>query len=396
MPEQKKNPRVFFKLILMLSAVFPLCARDSCEWHIRVKSKGDIPAGEAIYIAGTFNNWDPGDPDHRLQRDTDGSWQIRLELPAGKIKFKFTRGSWNSVETSAKGTTRQNRRIRLNKTLHRRQYRIAGWQNPALSRDIEASISGRVDIITEFEIPQLQRNRRIWIYLPPGYKQSEAHYPVLYMQDGQNCFSEASSFSGEWQADETLETLIRKKKIPPLIVVAIDNSPEQRLSEYSPFVYSYGKGEIKPEGELYAAFIAETLKPYIDAYYRTLPGREHNGLMGSSLGGLISLYTLLNYPESFSKAGCLSSSFRLFPGKMQAYIAERPFPYPVRIWMDVGTKESDRGRRKAHQQTAARALRESAADLRYRVILGGEHNEKSWGRRFGRILRYLYGGRDVQ
>ncbi|MDD3716979.1 MAG: alpha/beta hydrolase-fold protein [Candidatus Marinimicrobia bacterium] len=396
MPEQKKNSRVFFSLFLMLSAFIPASAGDSSEWHIRVKNTGDLPAGEAVYIAGTFNYWDPGDPDYRLQRNADGSWQIRMELPAGKTEFKFTRGSWDNVETKAKGAMRQNRRIRLHKALHRRQYRITSWQDPALSREIEASISGTVDILPEFAIPQLQRSRRIWIYLPPAYAQSNAHYPVLYMQDGQNCFSQASAFGREWQADETLEKLIRKKKIPALIVVAIDNSQDHRLSEYSPFVYSHEKREVKPEGELYAAFIAQTLKPYIDAHYRTLPGREHNGLLGSSLGGLISLCTLLNYPESFSKAGCMSSSFRLFPGKIQAYIAERPFRYPVRIWMDMGTKESDRDRRKAHQETSARALRESASELRYRVIIGGEHNEESWGRRFGRVLRYLYGGRDVQ
>ncbi|MDD3094740.1 MAG: alpha/beta hydrolase-fold protein [Candidatus Neomarinimicrobiota bacterium] len=394
MTEKQNTKKPFFILFFMLFAAFPAFSRDSCEWHIRVKYPGDIPAQEAIYIAGTFNNWDPGDPDHRLQRAGDGSWQIRLDLPAGNQEFKFTRGSWNSAETKAKGAIRQNRRIRLYKALHRRQYRIAGWQDPAPAEDIFASICGNIEIIPDFFIPQLQRSRRIWIYLPPGYAESEANYPVLYLQDGQNCFSRASAFSGEWQADETLEALIRKKKIPPLIVVGIDSSPEYRLNEYAPFSFSYKEKEIRAQGPAYAAFLSGTLKPYIDTHYKTLSDREHNGVAGSSMGAVISLYTALSYPDHFSMAGALSPSFRLFPLQMQE-ILRAAAAFPLKVWMDIGSRESERKGRKAYLQPIARMLREKGTDVRYRLICAGEHNEKSWKRRFGRVLRYLYGGRNV-
>jgi len=166
------------------------------------------------------------------------------------------------------------------------------------------------NIITfKMKIPQLDnRERRIWVYLPPDYNQSNRRYPVLYMHDGQNLFDQATSFAGEWQVDETLERLFKEKGFA-IIVVGIDNGGERRIDEYSPWVNSeYGRGG---EGDAYVRFIVETLKPYIDSKYRTLP--NETGIMGSSLGGLISIYAGFKYPEVFKYVGAMSPAFWFNP-----------------------------------------------------------------------------------
>jgi predicted alpha/beta superfamily hydrolase len=170
--------------------------------------------------------------------------------------------------------------------------------------DRNQSLAPNVYILdTAFYMPQLERYRRIWLYLPPEYHTTEKRYPVLYMQDGQNLFEEWSAFGEEWQVDETIDEAERK-----CIVVGIDNGGEHRLREYKlhddP---EFGKGEGRP----YLAFLTETLKPFIDCTYRTKPGREHTWIAGSSMGGLISYYAALLHPEVYGKAGIFSPSFWL-------------------------------------------------------------------------------------
>jgi predicted alpha/beta superfamily hydrolase len=136
---------------------------------------------------------------------------------------------------------------------------------------------------SNFFIPQLNRYRRIWIYLPVSYATSGKKYPVLYMHDGQNVFDDSTSFSGEWGVDETLDTLEIKTK--EVIVVAIDNGGDKRMNEYSPYdMDRFGKGE----GDLYVDFLVNTLMPYINRNYRTKKYGRNTFVAGSSMGGLIS------------------------------------------------------------------------------------------------------------
>ncbi len=158
---------------------------------------------------------------------------------------------------------------------------------------------------TEFFMPQLNRSRRIWIYLPIGYGTSKKRYPVLYMHDGQNLFDEATSYSGEWEVDETLNTIPNA-----CIVVGIDNGSVFRMNEYNPNdTAQFGKGE----GGLYLEFIVKTLKPYIDKKFRTLRSKEHTMIAGSSMGGLISFYAGILYPRVFGKMGIFSPAFWIVP-----------------------------------------------------------------------------------
>ena len=150
----------------------------------------------------------------------------------------------------------------------------------------KSTASKNVSIIEkEFIIPELNNiSHKIWVYLPPNYDQSSKKYPVIYMHDGQNLFDNATSYIGEWEVDETLNELFNKTG-KGFIVVGIENGGEERINEYTPWKNEkYGGGK----GEIYIDFLVNTLKPYIDVTYRTKPQQKHTGLIGSSLGGLIS------------------------------------------------------------------------------------------------------------
>src|SRR5690606_842207 len=166
------------------------------------------------------------------------------------------------------------------------------------------TISGTVKVLADLLSPQLGNRRDLLVYLPRSYAASDQHYPVLYMHDGQNLFDAYTSFAGEWQVDETMQQLERDGI--EWIVVGIPNAGEDRLAEYSPFPDpKHGSGR----GDLYLDFVVDTVKARIDADFRTLPGRDHTGIMGSSLGGLISLYGFFSRPDVFGFAGAMSPAF---------------------------------------------------------------------------------------
>lgn len=245
-----------------------------------------------------------------------------------------------------------------------------------------ASTSKNVWIIdTAFYMPQLRRYRRVWLYLPEEYHRSKRHYPVLYMHDGQNLFEEWSSFSGEWGIDETLDALRGK-----CIVVAIDNGGERRMSEYSFHDTDHGPGE----GRAYIDFIVHTLKPYIDTTYRTLEGRNHTYIAGSSMGGLISFYAALFYPQYFVGAGVFSPSFWLMPGIGSEVrgAAVHSAHYPQRFYFYAGRKEGDN--LVAEVRGMADLLRHyEHYSVEVKVDPQGRHTEADWQKQFPRFYRWM-------
>ena len=258
----------------------------------------DIPANtppaDDIYIAGDFNGWDPGNSAYILDNLAGEVFEISLALSPGTLKFKFTRGSWDTVEGNAGGGFLPDRTYDYAGGLDTLELQILSWEGGVTNSTAAPNVSV---IAQDFYMPQLGRTRRIWLYLPPDYENSGKNYPVLYMQDGQNVFDAATSFSGEWQVDEALNRLFEDGD-EGVIVVAIDNGGVSRLDEYTPWANpTYGGGG----GDAYVNFIVETLKPYVDEHYRTKSGREFTGIMGSSLGGLISLYAAIEHQDVFSK-----------------------------------------------------------------------------------------------
>ena len=187
-----------------------------------------------------------------------------------------------------------------------------------------STASAQVHIITpDFFIPGLNRDRTVRVYLPPDYQQSDKHYPVLYMHDGQNLFDEASAYSGEWRVDKSLNLMAHQQQLE-LIVVGIDNGKQHRITELSAWDNTtYGKAE----GQHYLDFIVQQLMPHINQHYRTRPDRNNTGIMGSSMGGLMSHFAIHRYPDIFSKAGILSPSF-WYASPVFEFTRQRPLPAP--------------------------------------------------------------------
>jgi predicted alpha/beta superfamily hydrolase len=243
--------------------------------------------------------------------------------------------------------------------------------------------SANVHIIDEaFYIPQLDRYRRIWLYLPADYDHSEEEYPVIYMHDGQNLFEEWSAFGQEWGVDETLDELQAK-----CIVVGIDNGGEHRLNEYNIYDHpQFGKGE----GRQYLEFIKNELKPFIDNNYRTLEDRASTWIVGSSMGGLISLYAALYYPGTFGGAGIFSPSIQLndtlIEEVKEQFEKERP---PQRLYMYAGIRESEEMAAKI-QAIEDHLSSCTHCDICAAINEEGEHTEENWRHEFKRFYLWTF------
>jgi len=239
-----------------------------------------------------------------------------------------------------------------------------------------------VEVIDEaFYIPQLQRSRRIWLYKPGDYYRVNKRYPVIYMQDGQNLFDGNTAFGEEWEVDETLNNLGAD-----CIVVGIDNS-KYRMTEYNFNDHEeYGPGE----GRRYMEFIIETLKPVIDRNFRTKRGRTHTSIAGSSMGGLISLYGAMYFPQTFSAAGVFSPSLWLVPGFQEDLknVADGNRKYPQRFYFYGGAKESQD--MVIHINKTANLLKGySKNSVHVEIEPQGEHNEYHWRTRFENFYLWL-------
>ena len=224
------------------------------------------------------------------------------------------------------------------------------------------------------------------MYFPPDYETSGLSYPVLYMHDGQNLFDASTAFSGEWEVDETLNTLAQQGLHVPL-VVGIDNGGADRIDEYTPWANSqYGGGD----GEKYIQFIVETLKPYIDQNYRTLPNRENTGIMGSSLGGLISHFGSLKYQDVFGKAGLFSPSY-WFSDSVWGFTHDTGKQEDMRFYQLCGTNESTGmvGQMQRMNDTL-KSIGFVQENIYNKIVTGGQHNEKLWREAFGDAYIWLF------
>lgn len=271
---------------------------------IQATDKSTAPA-DSIFVAGNFNSWNPAKLSFAMKKNA-GTWQLTIpSLPPDVIEFKMTRGSWEKVETMAAGGEVQNHVLTLRQDTTV-VVSIEAWKDMFAPVAKKHTASANVHLIdTAFYMPQLGRTRSIAVYLPPGYDSSLRRYPVMYMHDGQNLFDEAAASYGEWGVDETLDSLIMYKKQKPCIVVGIYNG-RHRMNEYNPYAFEqFGAGE----GDAYVDFIRNSLKPFIDSSYRTMPGPSATIIAGSSMGGLISYYAMLKYPQTFGKAGIFSPAF---------------------------------------------------------------------------------------
>lgn len=245
----------------------------------------------------------------------------------------------------------------------------------------QSTASQNVSTFT-IEAPQLKTSKKIWIYLPNNYsKDLQKKYSVIYMQDAQNLFDAKTSFSGEWNIDEKLDSLKA-----PVIVVGIAHGNEKRIDELTPFKNEkYGGGN----ADNYLEFIVKTLKPYIDNHYRTKTKAKNTILFGSSLGGLVSYYGALKYPEVFGKAGVFSPSF-WYSNDIYTFTEKIP-KIKTKFYFLCGDKESDDMVKDMNKMEKLLDTKRCYCLhlTKSRIVNGGEHNEKLWRDNFVKAVLWL-------
>jgi predicted alpha/beta superfamily hydrolase len=380
---QKRPFTAFFSLFLILPTFL------SAQLTLRVVAiPANTPAGANIHAVGTFNNWAPGDPATIMKKETNGNYTLTVNPPVGQVKFKFTRGSWATVEGNANGQFLPDRVFDYTGQATTIDLTILSWEDLGGGSGGSTAAPNVSVLDNMFFMPQLNRSRKIWVYLPPDYQTTTKRYPVLYMHDAQNLFDVKTSFSGEWKVDESLNDLHSKGDYG-CIVIGIDNGGGERLNEYSPWVNTqYGGGL----GDEYIEFVANTLKPFVDGKYRTLPGRNTTGIMGSSMGGLISMFGFSERQDVFSRAGIFSPAFWFGGNNSVNHTASKTKKGDARVYFLAGGKEpasvTTNMDAVSNAMTTAGFL---SAEKKRLTPADGEHSEWFWAREFPDAYKWLFG-----
>jgi predicted alpha/beta superfamily hydrolase len=253
-------------------------------------------------------------------------------------------------------------------------------------------LEGELRRIRRFRSRFLATKRDVLIYLPAAYHaEPERRFPVLYLQDGQNLFDPDTAFAGvHWRVGESVDQLIHERRISPLIVVGIENTGPLRVDDYTPTrdrAHAAGGG-----ASLFGRLLVEELKPRIDTAFRTVPERESTGIGGSSLGGLLSLYVGLDWPETFGSIMAMSPSVWWDRRSILRRVRSLPEKPSTRIWIDSGTREGT-GQlpdvRRLQRTLSSRGWT-TGEDLGFHVASDSGHDEGSWAARFPEALSFLF------
>lgn len=286
----------------------------------------------------------------------------------------------------------------------------AGVAAPLPAQPLPRVADGRIERLANVPSRHVDA-RHVDVWLPPGYDGTR-RFPVLYMHDGQMLFDGATTWNRqEWTVDETLARLVRDGTVPPVIVVGVFNAGRRRHSEYFPeralAALPAGRRDTlvraaldgRPRADAYLRFLVEELKPLVDRRFATKPDAANTFVMGSSMGGLISLYALCEYPQVFGGAAALSTHWvgtgtanATIPLAFLTYLRDRlPDPASHRLYLDIGTTTLD-SLYLIHQPVAERVARDRGygpGTLLARTYPGADHSERSWAARLAVPLRFL-------
>ncbi len=386
-------------LAILLSVILPASlVADTTELKFVVNTSQPVAKEDKLFLAGntaTLGNWNPSGL--VLTRKSDTSFEVLVELEIGEnIEFKITRGTWETVEKDADGEEIANRTATVQKGKGIVVV-IESWAD-------ERSKPGRSSVVGTLElrrIASIEPSRLVRVWLPAGYQDSTQSYPVLYLLDGQNVFDRATSAIGEeWGVDETLTELIESKAILPMIVVAIDNS-SKRVDEYTWIADGESNRKRGGNAEPFAKWIAQELKPQIDREYRTQSKRNSTWIGGSSLGGLFSLYAVVQHNETFGCAIAMSPSLSWGNEGMNSWIesSRNRVTKPTNVWVDFGGKEgtTENGARENVErfERFQRTLSTLGQRQNSNFTVGGrlfpdaKHNESAWRERFAEAIQFI-------
>lgn len=396
---------------VLLSASFVAQAQAPACCTVTITAR--VPEGVGtVYLTGSLPQLGPWRADGLALTGTGPVRTVRLTTaPGTTVEYKFTLGSWEREALGYAGVVPPNYRLSVTRDIAV-VHEIADFKKPASAYIADwkgSGVRGTLVYWTDVASAFLSQKRHVSIWLPPGYETDTGRrYPVLYMHDGQNLFDPRIANTGtDWGVDEAVTRLVSRGAIAPLIVVGVWSSAE-RGREYSPW---HGAPQ-------YARFLVEELMPRVNAEFRTLTGAANTGVMGSSMGGLLSFYLVTKHPDRFGSCGCVSSHFPL-SGAVMARVTRdsaraavtdtTPYiirdiasgltaPEGTRLWFDYGTQGLDGQYGPTHEAVRAWLLgqgRVEGRDFVVRPYQGADHNEASWRARVEDPLMFMFGRQAV-
>jgi len=339
-----------------------------------------------VYISGNFNEWRTQDRQFLMEKIGEGLYHFKFPHDFSypdELLYKFTKGDWSEVEIDRYGNRTENRSCKQDSGVRREH--VAKWRKNWLP--FKPDFLPQVKLISdEFEIPQLNKKRKIWALLPHDYDLSGESYPVLYLQDAQNLFNEKAEF-GNWEIDKKL-AVMAEYKIGKIIVIAIEHAEKDRIKEYNVGKTVLGSGQ----GKQYIRFVTDTLKPFVDANFRTKPQREFTGIGGSSMGGLVSIFSGLMYPEVYGKLMIFSPSLWVVP-KLNINNDFDDEDQDTKIYLYAGGDESATMIEHV-KQFKKKMLKSEFASEKMKIKLSinseGKHSEVYWSDEFPKAIEWLF------
>ena len=338
-----------------------------------------------VYISGNFNNWRTQDKEFMMEKIGSSSYHYKFpndfDYP-DELLYKFTKGDWSDVEINNEGNRTENRSTFLHTGIQ--EEHVARWRKNWLP--FKQNYLPQVLLISdEFEIPQLNKTRKIWALLPHDYDNSSESYPVMYLQDAQNLFNESAEF-GNWEIDKKL-AVMSEYKIGKIIIIAIEHADEDRIKEYNVGKTILGKGE----GKKYIRFVRDTLKPFIDSNFRTKKEQEFTGIGGSSMGGLVSIFSGLQNPDVFGRLMIFSPSLWVVPeikiSSKKATVAD------TKIYLYGGGQESQTmvsDMKIFKQKLISSTFIKENTKINLSINPKGKHNEIYWSDEFPKAIEWLF------
>ncbi|MBK8600445.1 MAG: alpha/beta hydrolase [Flavobacterium sp.] len=356
------------------------------EPQLNILLTTDEDDARPVYISGNFNNWHTQDLNFEMEKIGNGLYHFKFAsdfVYPEELLYKFTKGDWSEVEIDKYGNRTENRSCKDHRGV--RKEHVDKWRKNWLP--FKPNFLPKVHLISEeFEIPQLNKTRRIWALLPHDYEESKETYPVLYLQDAQNLFNEKAKY-GNWEIDKKL-AVMSEYKIGKIIVIAIEHAEQDRIKEYNVGKTLLGVGQ----GKKYIRFITDTLKPFVDKNFRTKTEREHTGIGGSSMGGLVSIFSGLMYPEVYGKLMIFSPSLWVIP-KMDFNNIDFSEPGDTKIYLYAGGDES--ATMIEHVKLFKKNMIQnefvtSKMKINLSINMLGKHNETYWSDEFPKAIEWLF------
>jgi len=255
-----------------------------------------------------------------------------------------------------------------------------------------SSLRSRLYKHKQFASALIDEKHDFIVYVPQAFNdEPNRFFPVLFLHDGQNLFDPETSFikGNYWRVGETADTLIASGEVEPLVIVGIYNNGEKRIDEYTPVEdRRLGGGK----ADAYGQMVVEELRPFIARQYRALAGSENCGMGGSSLGGLVTIYLGMRYPEVFGKLAVLSPSVWWRDRVILGFVDRLRQKTGQKIWLDIGTNEGKRALpdARAFKRMLVKKGWRPGKDLEYREIEGAQPNENAWAERVGPLLKFLF------